>query len=825
MNPLVLIVGTRPELIKMVPVYRALKERNLPVVLVSTGQHADLLADLFALFGIQPDIDLALGKPNQDLAYITSAVIARCSDLYRQLRPSAVIVQGDTATITAAALAAFYLKIPVGHVEAGLRTNDITQPFPEELNRRIVGLFADFHFVPTAASMGNLLAERVPREKIFCTGNTVVDASQHIMDAIAQGAVAIAQSTAQLIAHVREQEQQLVLFTMHRRESFGAEMARVLQALGELAEQYPQLRFVYPTHPNPAVQAAVAAAQLHRFANIQLIAPLSYADLTYVLHHAVCVVTDSGGIQEEAVSIGKPTLVLRAKTERPEGVWEGMAHLVGTEPGELVRTFAQVMGDTHHDAALQIYGDGRAAQRIAHILDTAYHAGTLKQWRDMSTVTVIGLGYIGLPTAIVAAEHGFVVHGFDVDVDRVTAINTADPVIKEPEIHERLHTVVSNGTLRASTEITSADYYIIAVPTPFLEDKKADLSYVDQAAHAIAHVLRRGQTVILESTVPVGTTDRLAAMLAKLSGLSAGTDFFVAHCPERVLPGKIFFELINNARTIGGICSESTERARKFYAPFVRGSLHLTSAKTAEMVKLVENSSRDVAIAFANQVASMATAAGLNPYDVIELANKHPRVNILKPGCGVGGHCIAVDPWFLVETFPEHTALLKAARQVNDAKPYQVLATVKQRVSAGQTILVLGLTYKADVDDLRESPALLIAQEMHKWGNCTVLVCEPHVQPSKLKALFGDNVVSLEQGLARADIVVSLVAHRQFADVASKLIPGQDLLDFCGQSHKSGARPSPFVVSDDVSNPSGTRTSRDAGSVQCFQNHVNGSKN
>jgi UDP-N-acetyl-D-mannosaminuronic acid dehydrogenase len=339
--------------------------------------------------------------------------------------------------------------------------------------------------------------------------------------------------------------------------------------------------------------------------------------------------------------------------------------------------------------------------------------------------------------------------------------------------------------------MVTADYYIIAVPTPFIvsdSEKKADLRFVDQAAASIASVLKVGQTVILESTVPVGATDRLAAMLAELSGLVAGTDFFVAHCPERVIPGKTFYELIHNSRTIGGVNEASVVHAQKFYAPFVRGSMHLTNAKTAEMVKLVENSSRDVAIAFANQVASMATAAGLNPYDVIDLANKHPRVNILKPGCGVGGHCIAVDPWFLVETFPEETTLLQAARRVNDAKPYEVLQLIKTALTQVATekprVLLLGLTYKADVDDLRESPAIIIAQAIKGWEQCELMVCEPHVAPSKLKALFAGAVVSLEQGLGRADVVVSLVGHQAFKDVSKQLKADQQMLDFCGLTHE-----------------------------------------
>jgi UDP-N-acetyl-D-mannosaminuronic acid dehydrogenase len=385
-------------------------------------------------------------------------------------------------------------------------------------------------------------------------------------------------------------------------------------------------------------------------------------------------------------------------------------------------------------------------------------------------VCVVGLGYIGLPTSIIAAEHGLNVIGFDIDHRRVERINNYDPVIQEPEIAEKLLSVLDKGTFQASTTIVPADYFIIAVPTPFTDDKKADLSYVFSAADHVAAVLKKGDTVILESTVPVKTTEKLAQYLETKTLLKAGEDFFVAHCPERVLPGNIFKELVHNARIIGGINPRSVAHAKELYKHFVQGSLYLTDANTAEMVKLVENSSRDVAIAFANQVASMAYAIGLNPNEVIELANKHPRVNILRPGCGVGGHCIAVDPWFLVETFPQQTGLLKMAREVNDAKPYEVLAQIKKEVIAFNRthtqpcrVLALGLTYKADVDDLRESPALFIAEQLSSWQDISLTVCEPNVTVDVLEKVgFEERLVQFAPGIEQADIIVTLVAHSAF---------------------------------------------------------------
>lgn len=405
----------------------------------------------------------------------------------------------------------------------------------------------------------------------------------------------------------------------------------------------------------------------------------------------------------------------------------------------------------------------------------------------MERVCVIGLGYIGLPTALVLAEHGHDVIGFDIDERRVESINRGDPVIVEPEIVDRLRTALTVHNFHATTTIQPARYFIIAVPTPFLEDKNADLSYVMNAADSIARVLKQGDTVIVESTVPVGTSDRVTRLLEEKTGMKEG-DFFIAHCPERVLPGKIFYELIHNARIIGGMSPASVEQAGALYRSFVKGSLYLTDAATAEMVKLIENSSRDVAIAFANQVAAMAYSLGLNPYEVIELANKHPRVNILTPRCGVGGHCIAVDPWFLIESFPAHTDLLKTARIINDEKPNQVLGMIRRSLSNmnNPTILVLGLTYKPDVDDLRESPALHIAQALKAWKGINLLVCEPLIVSEVLHTAFAPSqVVTLEQGFEQADVIVCLVAHSAFNVLRDIDLSSTKVFDFCGLLHRS----------------------------------------
>lgn len=409
----------------------------------------------------------------------------------------------------------------------------------------------------------------------------------------------------------------------------------------------------------------------------------------------------------------------------------------------------------------------------------------------MKSVCVVGLGYIGLPTAIVSADAGFQVIGFDIDSQRVERINAGDPVIEEPELAVRLRTSLQKHSFQATSHISHADYFIICVPTPFAENKKADLSYVWHAADVISAVLKKGDTIILESTVPVGTTDMLAQKLEASSRLKEGADFFVVHCPERVLPGNIFHELSFNPRILGGVSESSMYKAREFYRHFVKAHLYLTNARTAEMIKLVENSSRDVLIAFANQVADMAYKAGLNPFEVIELANKHPRVHILYPSCGVGGHCIAVDPWFLVQTFPEATSLLKMARMVNDQKPDHIIHMIRtfisgwyQKYTRSCKVLVLGLTYKPDIDDIRESPALYITQQLLRTDNCDLLVCEPHLDESYIKKLE-IGATSLHEGLTQCDLVLCLVKHSYFKTIDKSLVQGKVVFDFCGLFYQS----------------------------------------
>lgn len=390
-------------------------------------------------------------------------------------------------------------------------------------------------------------------------------------------------------------------------------------------------------------------------------------------------------------------------------------------------------------------------------------------------ICVLGLGYVGLPTASLLATKGYQVAGVDVIAAVVEKINSGGVHIVEPDLDILVKSAVQSGNLKAYTEPQPADIFIIATPTPFKENHQPDLSYVIAATKAIAPILKEDDLIILESTSPVGTTQRVHTILAE-----ARTDlsrFFVCHCPERVLPGRVLLELIENDRVIGGIDETSTQSAVEFYQEFVRGELLTTDANTAELAKLVENTSRDVNIAFANELSMICEKLKIDVWELISLANRHPRVNILRPGPGVGGHCIAVDPWFIVSSAPEESKLIQAARKINDAKPNWVLEKVKEKAKRFKEPIIacLGLTYKPNIDDMRESPSLAIARKMHTLDIGKIIVCEPNVT-----SVEGMDLVTLENALEQADILVALVAHKQFAKIAPTRLTEKIVFDICG---------------------------------------------
>ncbi|NOI76245.1 UDP-N-acetyl-D-mannosamine dehydrogenase [Vibrio coralliilyticus] len=388
-------------------------------------------------------------------------------------------------------------------------------------------------------------------------------------------------------------------------------------------------------------------------------------------------------------------------------------------------------------------------------------------------VSVVGLGYIGLPTAAVIASRGIEVIGIDVNQHAVDTINQGEIHIVEPDLDIVVRSAVMTGKLKATTVPEAADAFMVAVPTPFKGDNhEPDLSYIESAAKAIAPVLEKGNLVVLESTSPVGATEKMAGWLAEArpdltfpqqSGDAA--DIKVAHCPERVLPGYVLQELVSNDRVIGGMSDACSKRAVELYQTFVRGECILTNSRTAEMAKLTENSFRDVNIAFANELSLICEKLKINVWELIKLSNRHPRVNILNPGPGVGGHCIAVDPWFIVNSCPDEAKVIAMAREVNDGKPLWVIDQVKQAADEFKkpVIACLGLAFKADIDDLRESPALDITTQLANENVGQVIAVEPNISslPENL-VKAGVEFMDLERALEVANVVVVLVDHKQF---------------------------------------------------------------
>lgn len=396
-----------------------------------------------------------------------------------------------------------------------------------------------------------------------------------------------------------------------------------------------------------------------------------------------------------------------------------------------------------------------------------------------TTISVIGLGYIGLPTSSVLATKGFRVFGMDVREDVVKTISQGNIHIEEPDLDILVRSAVNSGQLTAHREPQPADVFIVCVPTPIQADHSPDLSYIEQACQAIKPLIRPGNLVILESTSPPRTTEDVVLKHAVPDHLEVGKDVFVAHCPERVLPGRILLEVVQNDRVVGGVTPACTEKALAFYESFVNGQVFGTSAMAAETTKLVENSYRDVNIAFANELSVLCDRWGIDVWEIIKLANRHPRVNILTPGPGVGGHCISVDPWFLVHTDPEHTALIRTAREVNDSKPHHVVERVAELAKqfASPKIGCLGLTYKADVDDLRESPSLEIALELHTRELGEVMSCDPYVSSENFSKL---PLYPLESVLEQCQILVLLTDHRQFKSISRRLIQERVVVDTRG---------------------------------------------
>lgn len=392
----------------------------------------------------------------------------------------------------------------------------------------------------------------------------------------------------------------------------------------------------------------------------------------------------------------------------------------------------------------------------------------------------MGLGYIGLPTAIIAAKHGIEILGVDINPKVVKMTNEGRLHIVEPGMEDLLREVVEQGMLKASTKPEVCDAYFMVVPTPFKGNHEPDVSYVESATRSVIPLLKEGDLYVIESTSPVGTTEKMADIIFAVRPDLKGK-IHIAYCPERVLPGNVIYELVHNDRVIGGLTPEATDKAIEFYSKFVTGQLHKTNSRTAEMCKLTENSSRDVQIAFANELSMVCEKAGINVWHLIELANKHPRVNILQPGCGVGGHCIAVDPYFITAAFPREAQIIAKARDINNYKSEWCVERVKSAMFRFELdnkrrpkVAMMGLAFKPNIDDLRESPAKrIVTSVMQSFNNADILVVEPNIKEHNVFKL-----TNYQDAYEQADIVVFLTAHNEF-----KTLPWRDdkvILDFCG---------------------------------------------
>ena len=644
----------------------------------------------------QPKYNLNVGSGSH--AEQTGKMMIKIEKILQKENPNVVLVEGDTNTVLAGALAAAKLQISVGHVEAGLRSYDRTMP--EETNRITTDHVSDFLFAPTEKQKRILLSEGIAERKIFVTGNTIVDAVLENKE--------IAKKV-KTLEKLEIKPKKYILLTLHRPSNVDDKKTfkEILTGLAKTIEEL-KLPIIFPIHPRTQNQLEKFNLKLPR--KIKAIKPVGFLDFLKLEANAALCLTDSGGVQEETCILQTPCVTIRKNTERPETVEVKANILAGTDSKKIVYSIRKMINkkiDWKNP-----FGKGTAGKKIVNIIKT----------EKIPKVSVLGMGYMGLPTACLLAKNGFRVFGIDVDKKKITKLKKGQFETSEPGLNELFKKTVKSKNLTFHSQIKPADIFIIAVPTPAVNNR-IELKYVKFATEMIADVLEKDNLIILESTVTPNTCRKILKPILDKKNVS----YYLAHCPERAIPGNTLFELINNDRIIGGIDKESTQLAQKLYLKFVKGKIYLTDIITAETAKLLENSFRDINIAFANEVAKLSGKIGINPWQAIELANKHPRVNILKPGPGVGGHCIPLDPWFLIQYNPE-AKFIKLARRVNDSMPEYVVNTVKKNINKKRPgIAILGVAYKGNIDDSRETPATKIIELMKKkkW---TVKATDPLVK-------------------------------------------------------------------------------------------------
>jgi len=750
-----IIVGTRPEIIKMAPVIRECQKRELPFFIIHSNQHYSAEMDSIFFDELQlpaPHYNLGVGSglhSNQ-----TGNILIKMEPILIDEKPDVVLVQGDTNTVLAGALAASKLNIKVGHIEAGLRSYDRTMP--EETNRILTDHMSEYLFAVGPNQENILKSEGIATNKIYRVGNTVSDSLFQHLEISAQAST--------ILNDLSLSAGEYFLVTAHRASNVDiqANLMELLHLFDEMHANYTGT-IVWPIHPRTQAKLKEFAIEVPDY--LQLIPPVGYLDFIQLQKHAKLILTDSGGIQEEACLLGVPSLTLRENTERPEAVEVGASELVGRNAEKAVKAAKQWLSRSDYSWK-NPFGDGHVAEAIVDIIfddnSTAIEKPIVAK---NETIAVVGMGYMGLPIASLLAQAGYSVSGVDLNKDKVDAINRAECPFDEVGLPELITKVVTQGYLKATTSIPSSDTYLVAVPTPH-KNSKCDRSYVFAAVDAIAKVAKEGQTVIVESTISPQTSIEVKKRLAGL-----GVTIDVVHCPERAIPGATLHELVNNDRIIGASSEVAQQKVKTIYQSFVKGEVFLTDLTTAECIKLVENTSRDVGIAFANELSQVCEELNVDVYEVIRLANRHPRVNVLNPGPGVGGHCIPIDPWFLVEN-TKSGDFVRLARAINDKRPIQLAnKLIEQAKSQGkQKIGILGVAYKPDVDDCRETPAEPFVNTLLEAG-LEVKYHDPYVPQWTVV-----NIKSVDALQNWADIAIVVTGHGCYKDLKAS----ETLLDICG---------------------------------------------
>lgn len=742
-----IVVGTRPEVIKMAPIIKECQAKNLEFILIHSNQHySSEMDEIFFK-------EMELPEPNYNLNVGSAThsnqignILIKIEPILRDENPSVVLVQGDTNTVSASAMAASKLQIPLAHIEAGLRSYDRTMP--EETNRVVTDHMSDFLFAVTEKQQGILLKEGISSDKIFVVGNTIADAVKSNRE--------LASRKSTIISDLKLKQNEYVLFTAHR--AANVDSKNELEKLLSLIDSIPE-KVVWPIHLR--TKAKLMEHSLDLPANVIAASPLGYIDFLNLISNSKIVITDSGGVQEEACILGVPCLTIRENTERPETIEVGANKIIGLDKIKLQKGYKEFTSN-NPASWTNPFGDGDTAKKVISILMEKI-GGKLSSMRLFS-INVIGMGYMGLPMACLLSESGHKVLGVDINKEKLKTLGEGKCPFEEPGLGELFERTYKR--LEFSEKPRESDIFVIATPTP-QKNKKCDLDYVKAALKSVIPFLKPGTLIIIESTVkPRACEDVLLPMLGDLAD-----KVLFAHCPERAIPGNTLFELSNNDRIIGANTEEAKSLAEEVYNSFIKGKIFKTDLTTAECVKLVENTSRDLNIAFANELSEILTFYGTNPFEVIALANKHPRVEILQPGPGVGGHCIAVDPWFLCEDY-EEANLIKLARKINDERPKKVVDHFVINFPNAKKVGILGVAYKKNVDDCRETPAKYIF-ELLQAKNFEVKAFDPHVNH------WDYELASKEEIIEWADSFILVTDHdefRQFNGLKNKILDTRNLM-------------------------------------------------